>query len=203
MRVNKTLIIVLLLGFMGFFLLFTFDPTHNFPSTEVDVNLLPGEEITINVPKTGALQWALTIMSNPWLWAETTADGVIVKVGDRVRPLVPSEILGLLPSGGNSLTVQNINNLTFSGRIKAVCAPPPSEIGNLKAAWWMIYGTFMLGVSTIISYIKPAPTINIQSPIRGSLASRTNAGPLRDAKCAKCRTGCTMCLRAGCLRHIV
>ena len=78
LKLRALAIIVVIVGLMGLALIFMFDPTHDYPTVEVDVELLPGEETAVRVPTTtsGFLKWAGTLIRNPYLWVETNVMGL-------------------------------------------------------------------------------------------------------------------------------
>jgi len=194
MYCNKFVLLVAVLGLMGLAVIFMFDPTHNYPTIEIEVEMLPGEETIIRVPTstTGFLKWAGTLLRNPLLWLETNVDGL--SVSDYLADMVPGTMLGIEPpsppDGGTGeegeLVIVNTNNYTVTATLTATMAPSPSALGDSKAWWYIAYGVLQVVIASIIAMIKPTAQVFVRPPAKNTVGA-AHGMIYRSGRCTKLR----------------
>lgn len=180
MYINKVVLVVTAVGFLGLVILFLFDPTHNYPTMSVEVELLPGEENTIRVPTTtsGFLQWSGTLLRNPYLWVETNVDGL--HLVDYIRDVIPGAQIGF-PARRNvtdkgEMKIRNDNNETVIAIVDCILAPRPGDLGSSKTWWYMVYGFIEVAIGGVIAIIKPSANVVIRAPAEAKGAVANSAG---------------------------
>lgn len=203
MNINKTVILAVVIELILVMIMFMFDPTHNYPTMDINIELNPNQTISINVPtsSSGFLKWAGSLYKNPLLWLESNVGGI--SINDIMGELLPNAILGIFPSNetknSGTLKVTNLNNYTTNATIIATMAPSPKELGNAKMWWWIIFIFLIIIANGFIAMLKPS----IQLKMR-PLAEKVKRGDWKNnvkiSKCYKLRDNMYKVLSCFCLR---
>ncbi len=179
MMINRTVAVITLFGLVGLGIIFMFDPTHDYPTIEVEVDLLPGENATINIPTTSSsfMKWAGTLIADPYLWIQTNVDGLEMF---EFAKLLLSDIQFGFPIKNytitGTVTIINIKNITITATIMCILAPSPNALGSSKT-WWYIALAFaqtLIGAGIAI-FSRKANNVRsyIRKPSSNSLAGST------------------------------
>lgn len=205
MRVNRLVLIVLLLGCIGVGILYITDPTRTIPTVKFQITLKPGENITFGIPKDNGWKWLAQAAGDPFLFIETDAKDFAVK---GLQKLIPGGILGFPPffddpdSDSDDVVIVNDGNETVTGTIGGSRAPAPDQWGNMGGFRIIAFGIFEMVIATIVSCLKPAPTVNVRQPAQGSIGQLTG-NIVTDPCCGKMRGVMTRCLQSCCMRNSV
>jgi hypothetical protein len=208
MLINKTVIIVLLLGLIGLTIIFICDPTRNLSaSSKIQVTINPGENYTLTIPSYSTFQFMIALLTQPYYWVETTMAGLVLmgmnetEMVERARVLIPAEIRGLLPVDDTGhLCIFNPTNESITSLLTGTRAPDPNAVSDYKGWWYMVFGVFEMVIASIVACIKPAPTVNVRKAADGSIGTLT--GTLKgEGMCGKVRTVVANFLAALCIRR--
>lgn len=206
MYCNKPVVGVSVIGLLGLALIFMFDPTHNYPTIQAEIDLTPGNATVIAVPTamSGFMEWAGSIIGDPHLWIEIDVDGV--ELVDYKQVLSPGVQFGFPASYNVSkgeLLVINLLNETISAIFTCVLAPTPGALGDAKAWWYVVFGILELIVTVALAIINPtgAATSNTVTrvPSTNSIAAAATA---TTSKASAASTGCIMSFIIGILQKI-
>jgi hypothetical protein len=168
-RFNWPILVVTAIGLFGLILIFVFDPTHNYPTKSGIVDLSPGNSTNMSVPtsSTGFLQWAGTLISDPYLWVNSEVSDLEViefstVVTNVLLSIVPGVRLGV-PMTYNTTTygmviVRNVGNESVSGTISFTVAPTPTALGNAKAWWYIVFGFLQTFIGCTLALLRQKAT---------------------------------------------
>jgi hypothetical protein len=199
MYCNKAVIIVTIMGLLSTCVIFMFDPTHDYPTIQIEVELDPGEETKIDVPTStmGFMQWAGILIGNPYLWV--ASDTAKLELVEFARQVFPGIQIGLPVSNkteSGTTVIRNTGNETIVAHLNFTMAPTPSDLGSAKTWWYIILGLLETLISGGIAIIKPGSQTITRQAAPGSLAaSRISSTQTSDSTCSSCLScsPCTSC----------
>ena len=192
MYCNRPVIITAIVGLLGLSLIFMFDPTHDYPTLQDVIDLVPGASQTIKIPTTSSsfMQWSGALIGSPHLWVTSASNNLMLV--DFAKILAAGVQLGIpinsTQAKNGSVIVMNIGNTTILSNITFTLAPSPTTLGTAKTWWYIIFAVLQSIIGSIIALIKPSSQVITRSPASGSLAASTNAQQpcKRRACCPSC-----------------
>lgn len=176
------------------------DPSIKFPGVKIEVRLLPGESLNLTIPSNTLRQRILEMMIDPYTFAESNIEGLIVNIGRKRGSIVPGFILGFLPTEDRRmLSLLNPTNGSLTGWISGKRGPSIDQMSDLKTWWSYLFAGFNLLIAVIVTYLKPSPTVNIRAPAKSGIGSTRNSS-ITEPRCGKLRSLCATCVRSACMR---
>jgi len=162
MRCDKLTLIIGAAGLILLSLIFTFDPTHDFPVYINEIEINPGEikKVTVPTMTSGFLKWAGGMIKNPYIWSESTVGGIeLLDIGKILEKGIQ---YGISKSFNMTDTayIRNAGSEKVIARVSFTIAPPPDELSRAKAWWYVIVGIAQTLISTLLAIIRtPGPSI--------------------------------------------
>jgi len=160
MYCNAPALIVTLFGLLGLGIIFSFDPTHDYPTASSNITLQPGEEVAVDVPTTmtGFLKWAGRLISDPYLWAAISSGEV--DIANYTKQLSPGVHVGMPAARVGNVSkgkaiVRNIGNATINTVVSFTMAPTPDKLGDAKAWWYVIFGFLQAMIGGVVATVPP------------------------------------------------
>ena len=211
MYLNKIVVLVACVWTGLLLLLVFFDPTRDYPTMSIEIELIPNEVTTISVPTepVAFLGWLGMFLRNPLLWVDTNVEGL--EVVGYLSDLLPDTVVGFDPYIGSAsegsepaavsgeLTILNKGNATVLATITTTFAPSPATIGSSSSWLYLAFGLLEIIVASILAMVKPVAQVNIRPAARGSIGEHSgqteHKSRLTKFRELLSRVGILVCLR--------
>lgn len=161
LRCDRPVLLVAGIGLIGLFVIFLFDPTHDYPRIINEFDIGAGIEKNVPIPlvSSGFMQLSNGLVGDPYLWVTSNVDGIVLV--EYAKALLSDAQLGV-PASLNFSTqgvtiVRNTGNKSLRARIVFTIAPTPEDLSKAKTWWYVIFGAAQTVVAAIMA-IRQSPT---------------------------------------------
>jgi len=157
-KASKFPILVCIPFLIGLFIIYYLDPTHDYPTVDIETTLQTNETIKVTIPyaKKDFSDLASAAFPSMQVYFTTNNEGLLLV--NLLVPIVPG-LLQAVPDVGLTYEIRNTLNMTQNILVKAIRAPAPDQMGKYKNYWYLILSISQLLVSAVYTSMTTRPTI--------------------------------------------